>query len=416
VRALGAREDFMRVWCCLAIAVGCAPSVGVSAQSRRISFVEALTMAREQSPASVVARARVEEVRGRLAGARVRFRENPTFEAFAGPRRGDGGTTPDFDVGFNQLFETGGQRAARIAGAEAAIAAEQSTTEDVTRRALEAVALGFFRTVHSQERLRLLADAEMTAQQVLQIATRRYESGDIAVLDVNIAKTALTRARSTRMAADADRVSAAGVLGQLLALPAGSAIVADGTLSGDRSIDLPRLIAAIDNRPDLRTLRAALTEAEADARLGRGLRRPDVGVGIRASREGRDHIVVGGLTVALPTFNSGQELLTTGTARASRIRIELETTRAAAIAEVRTLYDAQLVRAAAAAAYELEALPSAAENEQLAERSFEVGQLTLADFLVVRRELTDTRLEYLDRLLESVETAVRRDAAAGVLQ
>ena len=84
------------------------------------------------------------------------------------------------------------------------------TTEDVTRRALEAVALAFFRTVHAQERVRLLADAETTAQQVLQIATRRYESGDIAVLDVNIAKTALTRARSTRMAADADRALGGG--------------------------------------------------------------------------------------------------------------------------------------------------------------------------------------------------------------
>ena len=149
-------------------------------------------------------------------------------------------------------------------------------------------------------------------------------------------------------------------------------------------------MTALENRADFQTLRAALTEAEADVRLARGLRRPDVGVGVRASREGADHIVVGGLTVTLPTFNSGQELLTTGTARASRIRIELETTRAAAIAEVRTLYDAQLVRGAAAAAYEQEALPSAAENEQLAERSFEVGQLTLADFLVVRRELTET--------------------------
>ena len=405
----------MRVVYCAAAAVVCA-SLELSGQSTRITLAESLALARDQSPAVLIARARIDEVRGRLTGARVRFRENPDIEAFAGPRRGDAGTTADVDVGFTQRFETGGQRAARIAGAQAAVAAEQSTAHQVGRLALQESALAFFRTVHAQERVRLLDEAEATARQVLEIAVRRFESGDIAVLDVNIGKTALTRARSARMAAEGDRVAAAGHLAQLLALPAGSATVADGTLSGDRSIDLTRLLAAVDKRPDLQALAAAADEAEADVRLARGFRRPDIGVGVRASREGADRIIVGGLTLTLPAFNSGQELLSTGSARASRIRIELEAARAAAIAEIRILYDSQLIRGAAAAAYEQEALPGAAENEQLAERSFEVGQLTLGEFLVIRRELTETRLDYLDRLLESVETAVRRDAAAGVLQ
>ena len=66
--------------------------------------------------------------------------------------------------------------------------------------------------------------------------------------------------------------------------------------------------------------------------------------------------------------------------------------------------------------FEQEALPGAAENEQLSRRSFEEGQLSLADLLVVRRELVDTRLDYLERLRDAAETAMMRDAAAGVLQ
>lgn len=404
----------MRVFCCAAVAVICA-SPAVSGQTT-LSLAESLALARLQSPGVMVARARIDEVRARLAGARVLLRENPGFEMFAGPRRGSAGTTTDIDVGFTQRFETGGQRAARIAGARAATAAEESTAQAITRRALQEVALAFFRTVHAQERVRLLAEAEATSEQVLAIASRRFEAGDIAVLDVNIGRTALTRARSTRLAAAADRLSAAGELGQLLGLPATPAIVAGGSLGGDRSITLTRLLAAVDDRPDLQSLRAAVTEAEADTRLARGLRRPDLGVGVRATREGPDHIIVGGLTVTLPAFDRGQEPFTAATARASRLRLELEAARAAAVAEVQTLYDTQLIRGAAATAYELEALPGAAENEQLAQRSFEVGQLTLAEFLVIRRELIETRLEHLNRLLESVETAVRRDAAAGVLQ
>jgi hypothetical protein len=74
------------------------------------------------------------------------------------------------------------------------------------------------------------------------------------------------------------------------------------------------------------------------------------------------------------------------------------------------------VRNAAAAAFEQDALPGAAENDTLSRHSFEEGQLSFADLIVVRRELVDTRLEYLDRLLEAAEAAVERDAAAGVLQ
>lgn len=407
----------MRVCCAAAAAVLCAISTNVSAQTVHVNINEVLTRMREQSPAVRAARARIDEVRGRIAGARVRLRDNPTLEAFTGPRRTiSGADLIDIDLSVAQTFETGGQRSARMAGAAAAVAAEESTAQEVVRRELERAALAFYRSVYAQERVRLLADVERTAEQVVRLATRRYEAGDIAVLDVNLGKTALTRARSARMAAEADRIVAAGDLARLLAMPADQELVADGMLTGSRSADLTSLIAAIESRPDFQALKSAATEAEADLRLARGLRRPDVGVGVRASRDGGDHLILGGVTLTLPAFNSGQELLATASARATRIGIELATARAAAAAEVRTLYDAQVIREAAAAAYEHEALPSAAENEQLAERSFEVGQLTLADLLVVRRELTETRLEYLARLVESVETAVRRDAAAGVLR
>ena len=56
------------------------------------------------------------------------------------------------------------------------------------------------------------------------------------------------------------------------------------------------------------------------------------------------------------------------------------------------------------------------ENDALARRSFEVGQISLPELLLVRRELVDARLEYLNRLLEVAEAAIEQDAAAGVLR
>jgi len=56
------------------------------------------------------------------------------------------------------------------------------------------------------------------------------------------------------------------------------------------------------------------------------------------------------------------------------------------------------------------------ENDALARRSFEVGQISLPELLLVQRELVETRLEYLNRQLEVAEAAIEQDAAAGVLQ
>jgi outer membrane protein, heavy metal efflux system len=386
------------------------------AQSITLTFDEALARARDQAPSVLIARARVEEARGRLAGARIRYRDNPTIDGAVGPRSTDLGTLTDFDIGLTQVFETGGQRAARIAGAEAAISREMATTADATRLALRDVAMAFVRLLHAQKRMALLQSVEGVAVDVVNVANRRYAAGDIAVLDVNVAKTALARARAIRFAAAAERTEWAGLVQRLLGLPRGTMPVAQGSLRLDRRTELPALVAAVNNRPDLRAIRADITDAEADLRLGKAMTRPDVGIGARLKHEEGHRAVIGEVHLTLPVFARGQELQSTGPARASRLRLELETARAAVVAEVESLYEAYAVRQAAVTALEQDALPSLDENDALARRSFDVGQISLPELLLIRRELVETRLDYLDRLLETAEASITQDAIAGVLQ
>src|SRR5262245_29397587 len=94
----------------------CVCQTTAGAQPITLTLDEALAKARDQAPSILIARARVEEARGRLIGARLR-RDNPIIDAASGPRATDAGTLTDVDIGVSQLFETGGQRAARVAGA-----------------------------------------------------------------------------------------------------------------------------------------------------------------------------------------------------------------------------------------------------------------------------------------------------------
>ena len=303
----------------------------------------------------------------------------------------------------------------RIEGAEAALASERAIVDDVGRQATEAVARAFLAHERAQERRALLADAETTAAEIQRIAERRYAAGDIAAIDVNLARAAASRAQATTIGADADVALSNGVLVRLLNFDPATEIAVDHALEQDRPADLARLLTAVRSRPDLLALQSSVAEAEAEQRLGAAMRRPDLGVDVRARKEGADRIVVAGLTVSLPWFNRGQELLATGAARAARLRLDRDTTERAAVAEITALHEEYARRRGAAAAFEA-ALPAATDNQQLSQRSFEEGELSLPDLIVVRREVIDTRLAYLDLLFEAAVTAVARDAAAGVLR
>jgi hypothetical protein len=58
----------------------------IHGQGNAICLRQALDLAQQRAPVILSARARIEEARGRLAGAVVRFRDNPLVEFDAGPR------------------------------------------------------------------------------------------------------------------------------------------------------------------------------------------------------------------------------------------------------------------------------------------------------------------------------------------
>jgi cobalt-zinc-cadmium efflux system outer membrane protein len=126
--------------------------------------------------------------------------------------------------------------------------------------------------------------------------------------------------------------------------------------------------------------------------------------------------VLGGLTVNLPLFFNGQEHRAAGAARAARLRADLEAARTRIAAEVRAAFDAYTRRLAAVRILEADAIPGLDENEQLTTRSFDAGQIGLPEVLLIRREILDTRFQYLDTLLEAALARVDLDASAAMLR
>ncbi|MEO7272468.1 MAG: TolC family protein [Vicinamibacterales bacterium] len=395
-------------------AVACLNIGTAVAQVHTLTLPEVLARARDQAPAIISARLASDEARARLVGASRRLQTNPEVEALVGNRTAPETRFTDVEVGVGQTFEPRSRRTATIAGANAAILQSAANVDDVTRSVLRAAASAYFRTVYATERITLLAATQDLAQNVYAIADRRFRAGDIAVLDVNIARAAAARVKAEREGAEATKALALGELRQLLRLD--TDLEVNGSLSRSATADLPAALQSAAQRPELRALEAAIEEADADVRLGLSFSKPEYGVGVRYAREEGDQILRGGVTVTLPLFSAGQGQRAMASARATRLRAELDAARIQARSEVRAAFDAYHRRLAAVTVLEAEAIPGLDENEQLTTRSFEVGQIGLPTLLLIRHEILETRSAHLTALLEAALAGVDLDAAAGVLR
>jgi cobalt-zinc-cadmium efflux system outer membrane protein len=176
------------------------------------------------------------------------------------------------------------------------------------------------------------------------------------------------------------------------------------------------LVMRAQERADVRLLDAEIAEAEADQRFAATLRWPDFGLRGSYRREGSERVALGGVEVSFPIFNRGQEASAVANARLTRLRAEREALRTTIEADVRgALASCEALRAAAAD-YERTVIPLIEENEKLALESYDVGQIGLADLLVVRRDALDARRSLIDQLIETRLAEVELRTRAGVFQ
>jgi cobalt-zinc-cadmium efflux system outer membrane protein len=381
-----------------------------------LTLDQALNRARLKAPVLLSARARIEEARGRLKGASIILQANPAVEGTLGPRLSNQGSTMDGELSVSQDFEALGRRAARIAGAQTGVTREIAASREAGRMLLRDVAIAFIKALAASEKLKVLTTADEVSSGFLATAERRYQAGDITILEVNLAKNGAARARAELRSGRAEQVISLGELRLFLGMFPEEEFSVSGDLTRSKKYELAALVSTAEDRPDIRVLESELQGALADVRMGSTFKSPDFGLVARYQRDQGDNIAQAGVRVTLPVFSRGQELTATGNARAARIRGEVEAIKTAIRNEVRTAFDAYAYRAEALQELERLALPSLLENETLARRSYEEGEIGLAELLLIRREILETRLAYVSTLLDAALSGVDLEFKSGVLR
>lgn len=376
-----------------------------------LTFAEALERARSSAPSVVAGRLRIDEARARLIGASRPLSSNPLLELEAGEREGD--VPADYSVGLEQQLELPASRRARLDAVRASVLFAQQRALEIERATVREAGRSFVAGLAARERQEAAAAAVELASEALSIAERRYAAGDVAQLDVNLARTALARAAAEQRASEAELAAAKTELRILLDEPA--PIELAGSLRD--ALSAPSDDVAINvTRPEMGMLEAEIAGAEADLRLGSSMRRPDFGLRLAAGREEGDRIVTGGIGVTLPLFSRGQEEIALANARLDRLRAEQRALGRAIEAEIRGAVARRDLLRASATGYAESVIPLVEENEALALESYEVGEIGLAELLLVRRESLDARLALIQQLIEVRLAEVEVRVQTGVWQ
>ena len=399
----------------LVVAFSARPSV---AQQARVLTPEAVVeLASAQNPDVLLARTRVTQAEGALTTARVRLPANPEVDVFLGSRSASGGGRSfEQEFSFLQRFEISGQRGHRVAAASAMVS---QRTFDVAATALRAqtVALAaFYRAVHAQEIRRVAEEALGLAEEAVRAAQARYEAGETAILDVNVARVELARGRREQLAAVSRLEGALGELREVVALPPQEALRLEAPLQPGIVASVDALLSRLPERADIQSLRASLTQAEAELRLTRAARRPDLFGGIGFRREEGEPVTGARFGFSLPLFQRQTGAISTAAARVTETKTALDARQVAAEARLRAAHARYTAAVQAADAIVSSAVPLLGENEELGRESYQAGKIGLLELLVIRREGSAARREALDAQLEAVLAAIEVRGIAGAVR
>jgi cobalt-zinc-cadmium efflux system outer membrane protein len=393
------------LWC-----VGAAEAQTVLTVDRVLELVE------QQSPQVLLARARVLQAEGGLTTAQTRLATNPELDLFLGGRDTATGNLLETEFSLLQRFEIGGQRGHRIAGATAAVSQQTFEVSAVALDAQTTALEALYRAAHALEVRRLADDALGLAEESLRAAQARYEAGETAVLDVNVARVEQARARREQLAAAARLEGTFGVLREILALPAGEPLRVDVPFRTPEVPTLEALLARLAERPDVRALSAGVSQADAELQLSRASRTPDLFGGVGLRREEGEPVAGVRIGLSLPLFQRQTGAIATATARLSQARTALEARQRALDARLRAAHAQYTLAAQAADVIASTALPLLAENEGLTRESYQAGKIGLLELLVIQRQGFAARREALDAQLEASIGAIEVRGVAGVIR
>lgn len=391
-----------------------------------LTLAEAMRLAETSSPAVRTREAQLAAAEGaRLEAASALF-NNPELSLERIRNRVRNGALPDnrfdgYTIGITQPIEIGGQQLRRREVATAALEALRAEIEDTRRQARSDAALRFHTVLAAQRKVRIEERSIELFDGTAQAVAKRRAAGEDTRLDANVALIEAERARNALAVARERWLEARSELATLLQLPPTVVPEVVGELgmpgAEARPYEIEQLIASAQAVPRQRAIAARADAARARLGLERASRTPDITFGLSTGRDGpgdaRERITTLSVSLPLPLFKRNDGAI--GQAMSELTQAEVE--RASALrdtqAQVRRLWSRLESQFDRLQRLQRAMAPASADNQQLAAKSRQAGQIGLLDQLIVNRQALDAERDLNDALADYHATRIELEQAAG---
>jgi cobalt-zinc-cadmium efflux system outer membrane protein len=340
------------------------------------------------------------------------------------------GTGEDYgvSVGISQEIVTAGKLARRRAVADRSQEAYRWRLADRERLLAEEVTVAYRELQFCSKRLELAGTARDLSRQLFNVATERFNAGDIPELELNLARVELSRSEGRILDVERELLPAQARLANLTGLSSDSEVevkVEPMTVATSHSLALTDLLHDLDRRPDLRALTATRERGNAEQEAARAERIPNITATVfyrhdemtfeidRQQGLNRDNTLGLKLTIPLPLFDRNQGRVQEALARTSRSEREYEAALTTARREVATAHARLKSSEKILALYARDILPQLEENLRLMREAYQLGEVGILSVIEEQRKFLEVHEGYLNDLKGALIATARLEAAAG---
>ncbi|MBI1928152.1 TolC family protein [Candidatus Poribacteria bacterium] len=392
----------------VAQATALAQNTGEATLLPQITLEGAIQAALTENLELKATRERTKVAQARLDGiARL---SNPEVETEALP--GEGGET---NIGLTKSFQLGGQRGHRKRMAQTNIEKVNAEIANAERLLTKEVKEAFYELLRIQEKIQLAKTIVQLNEQILDIATLKFEAGEIRLTEVNLAKIELQTAIREQTELENEREQAQVELNGLMGAPLEKPVVATGELKYQPlQLNLNVLKTyALANRSDLKTLQLEAQVTQSELALAKAENVPELGLSLTTRREVNETLFGGRLSVPLPFFDRNRVEIGTAKAQQQVNRAEIGAQERQIIREVVGAYLAVNAAQKVLAFYEGGILDLLNENQDLIRTAYELGEAELLEVIFTQHQFIETRFAYLDALAAYTKAVAELETAAG---
>jgi cobalt-zinc-cadmium efflux system outer membrane protein len=405
------------------LAASTVPTSAQTAGSGPLTLAEALRLAETGSPAVRAREAQLAAAEGSRREAASLLFNNPELSVERTRRSATApdGSAREWGLGIAQPIEIGGQQARRREAASASLEALRAEIEDARRQARAEASLRFHAVLAAQRRVQLERRSVELFDSTAQAVSKRRSAGEDTRLDANVALIEAERARNALAVSQEHVQDAKAELATALQLPPSAVPEVIGELGVPSGAPLPygldQLLASAQSLPRQRALAAREDAARARVGVERASRYPDVTVGLNVGREGagdgRERVTTLSFSVPLPLFKRNDAAIGQALSEATQAEIERATATRDGQAQVRRLWSRLDSQRERVARLQRAMLAASTDNQQLAAKSRQAGQIGLLDQLLVNRQALDAERDLNEALAEFHTTRIELENAAG---